>query len=325
MVAYVAPTRALTPILDIGPWLDGSGRAGVASRFDRICREIGFCYLVGHGMPPERMQGVLTQAERLFALEESVKRDMLVGHSRRGYEPFAFQSLDFDSPPDLKESFLIGHGTASDHPYVLAGLPNYGPNVWPDESALPGFRTFCEGYFQHARNIAEVLMNIFATVAGLAPDHFAPLLVDPMATLRMIHYPPQPDEIVNNQIGCGAHTDWGAVTILMQDETGGLEVQAASGEWLYANPVPGAFVVNIGDMMPIWTNGAYHSSQHRVRNRSPHRHRYSAPFFMDLDYHARVECLAAFMPPKGTPRFEPRSAGEHLDLMYRKSYGLSGA
>lgn len=325
MTPYVPPTRALTPVLDIAPWLDGSDKAGVARRFDAICREIGFFYLVGHGMPEEYMHGVLAQARALFELDDATKREMLVGPTRRGYEPMQFQSLDFDAPPDLKESFLIGHGTPPDHPYVMAGLPNYGPNVWPDDAMLPGFRAFCEDYFGRARHIAGALMSMFATLAGLPEDHFEPVLRDPMATLRMIHYPPQPGEVVANQIGCGAHTDWGAVTILMQDDTGGLEVQAASGEWLYADPLPGAFVVNIGDMMPIWTGGAYHSNPHRVRNRSPERHRYSVPFFMDLDYHARVECLDAFRPADDRPLPAPRTAGEHLDLMYRKSYGLAPA
>lgn len=324
MVTYVAPTRTLTPVLDIGPWLDGSDRAGVAREFDRICREIGFFYLVGHGMPIDEMQGILEQGRRLFALPDEKKRAMLVGHSRRGYEPMAHQSLDADSPPDLKESFLLGPGQPADHPYVRAGLANYGPNQWPDEIDLPGFRTFCEAYYRHAHALSSALMDIFATIAGLPEGHFEPVLRDPMATVRMIHYPPQPGVVVNNQIGCGAHTDWGAVTILMQDDTGGLEVQAASGEWLYAPPVAGAFIVNIGDMMPIWTDGAYHSNPHRVRNRSPERHRYSVAFFMDLDYHAYVERLDAFVPADGAPpKHAPRTAGEHLDLMYEISYGAA--
>ncbi|MEC5399934.1 isopenicillin N synthase family dioxygenase [Uliginosibacterium sp. H1] len=325
MVAYLAPTRALTPVLNIGPWLNGDDKAGVARRFDRICREIGFFYLIGHGMPAAQMQGILQQGERFFALDEPTKRSVMIDSRRRGYEPMAFQALDPDSPPDLKESLLIGPGQDEEHPYVRAGLANYGPNKWLGDDALPGFQRSCMDYFGRARQISESLMAIFATVAGLPEDHFLPVLREPMATLRMLHYPPQPGEVVDNQLGCGAHTDWGAVTILMQDDTGGLEVQAASGEWLYATPMTGAFIVNIGDMMPIWTNGAYHSNAHRVRNRSPERHRYSAAFFMDLDYHARVECLDAFRPAAGQPVAEPRTAGEHLDLMYQRSYGARAA
>ncbi|WP_028312997.1 isopenicillin N synthase family dioxygenase [Derxia gummosa] len=321
MVQYVPPVRALAPVLDIARWRDGSDKPGVAREFDRICREIGFFYLTGHGMAPARMAGILREAERFFVLPLEAKQALHVAANRRGYEPMGLQSLDFDAPPDLKESMLIGRGNPPDHPYVLAGLANYGANQWPDEAALPGFRAFCEGYFAEAAEISRMLMAIFATVAGLPEDHFEPMLREPMATLRMIHYPPQPGAVVGNRIGCGAHTDWGAITLLVQDDTGGLEVQAASGEWLYAEPLPGAFVVNVGDMMPVWTDGAYHSNPHRVRNRSPERHRYSVPFFMDLDYFARVERLPAFAAPGSEARHAPRTAGEHLDLMYRLSYG----
>ncbi|GAB2181698.1 oxidoreductase [Denitratisoma sp. agr-D3] len=321
MVDYVAPRRALTPVLDIAPWRDGSDKAGVAQAFDRICREIGFFYLVGHGIPPARMAQMLHQAKRFFDLDEAVKRRYTIGDQRRGYEPFGLQSLDFDAPPDIKESLLVGIGQDESHPYVQRGLANYGPNKMPEEALLPGFADFCLAYLHDMLDLGKTLMAIFATVADLPEDYFDPMLVDPMVTLRLIHYPPQPGPVVDNQIGCGTHTDWGAVTLLLQDDAGGLEVQAASGEWLYAEPLPGAYVVNVGDMMPVWTNGAYHSNPHRVRNRNPKRDRYSVPFFIDPNYFARVSCLDAFRVPGQEPRLAPRTVGEHIDLMYATSYG----
>jgi len=321
MVDYFAPNRALSPVLDISGWRDGSNKAGVATDFDVICRRIGFFYLTGHGIAPSLMQGLLEATAAFFSLDETVKRQLLVNDQRRGYEPFGLQSLDFNGPPDIKESLLIGLDQGDDHPYVRRGLANYGPNRWPPQAVLPDFRAICETYFQQVLDLGRLMMSIFATVAGLPEEHFAPLLVDPMATLRLIHYPPQPAPVIDNQIGCGAHTDWGAVTLLLQDDAGGLEVQDASGEWLYADPLPGAFVVNVGDMMPVWTNGAYSSNPHRVRNRNHDRHRYSAPLFIDPDYFARVECLDAFRRPGEAPRLAPRTVGEHIDLMYATSYG----
>lgn len=325
MVAYVAPRRALSPVLDLSAWLDGSGRAVVAREFDRIAREIGFFYLVGHGVPEAQTRGILGQAERFFAQPMAAKRELLVTPQRRGYEPLALQALDVESPPDLKEGFLVGEGLPADDPHVLAGLPNYGANRWPEQGALPGFTAACQGYFQAAKGVATTLMEVFAMVAGLPEGHFAPMWARSMSSLRLLHYPPQPAQAEDNQIGCGSHTDWGAVTVLLQDEIGGLEVQAASGEWLYADPMPGAFIVNLGDMMPVWTNGAYHSNPHRVRNRSGARHRYSVPFFLDPDYHAEVACLDAFRPPGEAPRLAPRTAGAHLDLMYQLTYGAGQA
>jgi isopenicillin N synthase-like dioxygenase len=321
MADYQAPARALTPILDIADWRSGRDKATVARQFDRICRTIGFFYLTGHGIAPATMQGMLDQTARFFALDDAIKKTALVDWRRRGYEPFGLQSLDATAPPDIKESLLLGLNQADDHPYVKRRLANYGPNRWPTEQQLPGFRAFCEDYLTQVFDVGRILMSIFATVAGLPEDHFEPILVDPMATLRLIHYPPQPNAVVDNQIGCGMHTDWGAVTLLLQDETGGLEVQDASGEWLYANPLEGAYVVNIGDMMPVWTNGAYYSNPHRVRNAHPERHRYSVPLFIDPDYDAVVSCLDAFLPPGESPKMSPRTVGQHIDLMYAISYG----
>jgi isopenicillin N synthase-like dioxygenase len=319
MVQYIAPQRSLTPVLDISPWRDGSDKVGVAHRFDRICREIGFFYLVGHGVPQVQMDRALQEARRFFDMPDAYKRSLGVNAARRGYEPLGAQALDVESPPDIKESLLMGAPMADDHPLVRARLPNYGGNVWPDELSLPGFRSGCEAYRRAVSDLSETLMAIFAVAAGMDERYFADLLIDPMASLRFLHYPPQPARARDNQIGCGAHTDWGTFTILLQDDTGGLEVQAASGEWLLAEPMHGAFVVNLGDMMPVWTNGAYHSNAHRVLNRSPDGHRYSVPFFQDLNYYARIECLPKFRPQDGCPVIPARTAGEHFELMYRKT------
>lgn len=316
---YSEPSRALRPTLDIGPWLDGSDKPGVARELDRICREIGFFYLVGHGISADDMQGVLAQAQRFFAQTDAAKQQLAANAARRGYEAMGSQALDLDSPPDLKEAYQVGLELPSTHPLVQAGLPNYGANRWPDASELPGFRVACEQYLQQVLSVSEALMSIFALAAGEPEDRFHAALVNPMATLRMLHYPPQA-QILNNQIGCGAHTDWGSFTLLLQDDTGGLEVQAADGEWLHADPLPGALVVNLGDMMPVWTDGAYHSNSHRVRNRSPERHRYSIPFFQDLNYHTRIGCLPAFRKADDATELPTRTAGEHFELMYRLTH-----
>jgi isopenicillin N synthase-like dioxygenase len=319
MVQYLMPVRGLQPVLDISTWQDGSDKPGVVRQFDRICREIGFFYLAGHGIETHVLHGILAEAERFFAQPQSLKMSAAATTAARGYEPLAAQALDVDSPGDLKESYQLGMALAEDHPFVISRLPNYGANRWPGEEVLPGFRAVCETFHAHMLDLSATLMAIFATAADLPEDYFAPQLKDPMATLRLLHYPPQPANAAANQIGCGAHTDWGAFTILLQDETGGLEVQGADGEWLFADPLPGTFVVNLGDMMPVWTNGAYYSNPHRVRNRSPHKHRYSVPFFQDLNYYTQIKPLPAFQSEDGRTLFEPRTAGEHFEYMYRKT------
>jgi isopenicillin N synthase-like dioxygenase len=147
-----------------------------------------------------------------------------------------------------------------------------------------------------------------------------------MQTLRLIHYPPQPAVAAFNQLGAGAHTDWGGVTLLAQDDIGGLEVKNVADDWIAAIPVPGTFVVNLGDLMARWTNGLYRSNMHRVKNNNASgRDRYSVPFFYSPDPKARIECLPTCFDAGHPPQFEACTASEHLLEMFRRSYGYAPA
>jgi isopenicillin N synthase-like dioxygenase len=147
-----------------------------------------------------------------------------------------------------------------------------------------------------------------------------------MVTLRMIRYPPHPADADEQTFGAGVHTDWGALTILAQDVHGGLEVCMPDGSWVEATPKEACLVVNLGDMIPRWTNGLYHSNPHRVRNRySNGLPRYSIPFFYEPDYMARIEPIPGTVMPGEEPRFIPCTAGKHLEEMYRRTYNLAPA
>ena len=264
------------------------------------------------------MSAVSEQMRAFFALPLEQRMAVSLAHStcNRGYEAMQTQRLEAGTPPDLKEGFYIGNELAPDHPNVLAGYFNQGPNLWP--AALPEFRPAMEAYFTALTALSGRLMAAMARSLGLPADHFAGLCDDPMAVLRLLHYPPQPANPQPGEKGCGAHTDWGCLTLLWQDAAGGLQVQVA-GAWVDAPPIDGTFVVNIGDMFARWTNDLYRSTLHRVVNLSG-RDRYSVPFFFEGSPGHPVTALPGCVPAGEQPRYRPTTVSDHLADMYRQTY-----
>jgi isopenicillin N synthase-like dioxygenase len=310
------PPRPLEslPLIDLG-------RGAAPEQLHEACCNSGFFYLAGHGIPTALCDAQLEWSRRFFALPLAVRENISMRRSasRRGYEPVATQVLDAGTPPDLKESFYLGRDLGPGHPYVRQGLHHgYGANQWPEQ--IPGFREQMEAYFEALSRLAETMMRVLARALELPGDYFDAMMREPMPVMRLIHYPPHPEDARPNQLGAGAHTDWGALTFLLQDDSGGLEVQGAGGEWLYARPMPGTFVVNLGDMIERWTNGLYRSTLHRVRNRAPGRDRYSVAYFSNPDFHSRVECLPTCTDAAHPPRYAPCTAGQHLQESFERSY-----
>jgi isopenicillin N synthase-like dioxygenase len=292
----------------------------VAAALREACTDVGFFYLAGHGISQGLLDAQLEWTRRFFALPLAARERVAMRNSRarRGFEPMATQVLDAGTPPDLKESFYLGRELGPDHPYVRAGVAGYGANQWPD--GIPGFRAQMETYLVALGALAVDMMRILALSLELPRDYFDAMMREPMPVLRLIHYPPHPADARTNQLGAGAHTDWGALTFLLQDGSGGLEVQNAAGDWVAAPPVPGTFVMNLGDMVERWTNGLYRSTVHRVLNRASGRSRYSVPYFSNPDFNARVECLPTCTDAAHPPRYAPCSAGQHLKESFELSY-----
>jgi len=280
----------------------------LAQHIDAALRESGFFAVAGHGVPQPVVDAAFDASHRFFALAEHDKARWYIDGwpIKRGFDPIGWQSLDVGMPPDVKESFYMGN-------------TSLGPNQWPDEALVPGFRAACEAYSQAMHRVALRLMALFAQALGMAPHAFDGYMRDPTCTTRLLHYPPQPATAAPGQIGCGAHTDWGALTLLAQDDAGGLQVQRADGSWLDVPPVPGALVVNTGDMMPRWTNDRWRSTMHRVINRLSGRDRWSIAYFFDLDPQARIAPLPCCIDAGNPARYEAVTAGEHLIEMYRRT------
>jgi len=293
-----------------------------ARAIDAALRGAGFFAITGHGVADEVVAAAFAASHRFFALDEATKRRWYIRQGR-GFDPIGWQALDPALPPDLKESFYVG-------------VDRFAPNQWPDESVVPGFRAALETYSAEMDRVARQLMGLFGAALGLPAGHFDAFMRQPICTTRLLHYPPQPATAAPGQIGCGAHTDWGALTLLAQDDAG--------GDWIDVAPLPGALVVNVGDLMQRWTNDRWASTLHRVINRrqppgrpradgAPRgpgaegdlgavevgRDRWSIAYFFDLDGDVRIEPLAQCVSAERPARYGAITPAEHLAEMYRRT------
>lgn len=309
------------PVIDIGGLRSDllEQRKAVATEIRKASHQVGFFYITNHGIPEQTIASTLAETKRFFDLPLEIKNQVSIAHSpiSRGYEPLGYQTLDTNAAPDLKEGYYIGVERDERDPLVQMQTPNHGANQWLAD--LPGWRSQMKQYFEQMMELARLLLRGLALSLEIDEAYFDALVDNPMAILRLLHYPPHPAKAAADQLGCGTHTDWGAITILLQDKTGGLEVCTADGEWVQAPPIPDTFVINLGDMMARWTNDYYQSTPHRVVNRSG-KERYSIPFFFDANYHALVNCIPTCHSSENPPKYPPITAGEHIMEMYRRTY-----
>jgi isopenicillin N synthase-like dioxygenase len=312
MVVYSEPKAGVIPVIDLAATFSGdrSAQQTAAVEIRAACRDTGFFYIANHGVAPALVDGVFAAADRFFDRPDAWKMTLRKRPGTNGYEPSETQRLDNASPGDLKESFNFSAPG-------VPGKPDYMTNLWPDD--LPGFREDLEAFYRPLLSLGLHVSRLIALSLGMPFDFFDAGLRVPSAPLRLLRYPPHPASAKYNQLGAGAHTDWGWITLLAQDECGGLEVETASGDWIRAEPLPGTFVVNLGDMVPRWTNGLYHSNMHRVMNNRAGRNRHSIVLFYNPAYDTRVECLPTCLAPGETPKHPPCTAGEHLAQRYDDS------
>ncbi len=314
------PFAGEIPIIDIGALRDGTAPDRIAAEIGRACRNTGFFYIVNHGVADTVMTQVHSAADRFFALpvETKERSSIKISRNNRGYVALEGEKLDPSRKGDVKEAYNVGRDLTPDDPDLLAGKPFCSVNVWPESP--PEFRPAMLAYFQAMMDVGSHLHRAFARDLGLAPDFFADKIDKPLATLRLLHYPPHPGTFTPDQYGASPHTDYGNVTILWQDNSGGLEVRARSGEWIAAVPVADSFVCNIGDCLMRWSNDIYVSTPHRVVNTSG-RERSSIAFFLDPNGDAPVECLPTCAGPDRPPRYAPTNGADYLKERLEATYG----
>lgn len=284
------------PIIDVEELVTGGpGRGAVATLLGQACRESGFFYVVGHGVDEALQRGLRDLSREFFALELDTKlrvRMALGGRAWRGY--FRVGDELTSGQPDQKEGLYFGAELPPEHPLVRAGTPLHGLNLFPAEPAA--LRATVLEYMAALTRLGHLLMSGLALSLDLEESYFADRYTgEPLTLFRIFNYPPPRDPAL---WGVGEHTDYGLLTILLQDDAGGLEVRSRS-RWVAAPPVSGSFVCNIGDMLDRMTRGVFRSTAHRVRNPAP-RDRLSFPFFFDPNFFARVQPIelpAGAAPP----------------------------
>jgi isopenicillin N synthase-like dioxygenase len=314
------PTPAALPVIDVSGLRSGGPADVVARQIETACRRTGFFYVAGHGVPSALRRRLDAASRAFFALPEPAKMEIAMARGGRAWRGFFPVGAELTSGrPDLKEGIYFGAELPADDPRVLAGLPLHGPNLFPRQ--VPELRETVLAYLDALAELAQAVLRGVALSLDLPADYFAAgYTANPTVLFRIFHYPPSPPE--TDDWGVGAHSDYGLLTLLAQDDSGGLQV-ATPGGWIDAPPIPDAFVCNIGDMLEKLTGRWYRSTLHRVRNVSG-RDRLSFPFFFDPDFTAEVPALPgrARIAADGRPRWDgadPRAfTGTYGDYLVGK-------
>ncbi|WP_420030630.1 isopenicillin N synthase family dioxygenase [Pseudomonas oryzihabitans] len=302
------------PVIDVSPLISGTDPLTVAKQIGKACEEVGFFYVKNHGVPSSLVVKMYEQAQAFFALPFESKNKLNVinsGPTLRGYIPMYAENVDPQNTRDFKECFDLG-----DHGNEVS--PFFGPNQMPEE--LPAFSQYSVAYHDAMLELGRKLASAIALSLEMPADYFEVMQRKPITIQRFLHYPSQAGrDIQQEEIGIGAHTDYGFLTILSQDAVGGLQVRNRSGDWVSAPPIEGTFIVNIGDLVQTLTNDRYTSTMHRVINAST-KERYSMPFFMDLDYDAVVEAVPSCVTPTNPARYSSYTCGQHKYKRFVASY-----
>ncbi|MBX2870096.1 MAG: hypothetical protein KTR18_15555 [Acidiferrobacterales bacterium] len=275
------------PVIDIAPLLSGFSDTRVIKQIEDACRRVGFFYIENHRINPNTVSQICEQAKLFFGLPKRRKQSLLVNPQMRGYLPLDYRSFEGEdrAATSRQEGFWMGLEAEE-----TTDRPLDGYNQWAQE--LPRLQPAMEQYYCALEPISQALMQGFARALGLNKETLLPLFHNPTTRLKLNHYPPQENPTDEHHIGVVPHTDSGAFTILWQDHHGGLEVMNKNGEWVGAPPIKDTFVVNLGNIMQIWSGGQFSSTKHRVINRGTND-RYSIPLFVNPDQKAVIENLVA--------------------------------
>jgi len=299
------------PVFDVSPLRRGEPGAleRLGAQVADACTQIGFLYVTGHGVEPTLLAETFAANRRFHARPLADKLAIKLNRWHRGYQPLGGSTLTASarfapaSAANQLESFFIRHEVDAGAP---SDLPLHGANQWPADDAA--FKITVQAYDAAIRGVAQALLPVFSVAVGEDPGFFGSRFASPATALRLIHYPPASP---GAPYGAHPHTDYGFLTLLAQDESGGLEMQTVAGDWIAVPPRPGAFVLNIGDALARWTNDSFRSTAHRVQNPSSRHSRYSVAYFFDPDLTTVIESLPRFTRDRASA-YEPIRYGDYF-------------
>lgn len=299
------------PVVDITPLRDGSNPVSVAKKLHEASTGLGFIYIKGHGIPDDVIKNARNTAYDFFRSSSDDKNAVKVSAKHRGWIGTGGAVMDDDVKADLKESFLWGF--EDENGFTPEDHDLRGPNQWPDH--IPTLKTNALEYFNYAHDVAHHLMRGFALGLELEESFFLKTSDKPLSRGSFVYYPNQPEEMGEDQFGVGPHTDFGVLTVLCQDDVGGLQVQDINGDWIQAPPIEGTLIVNVADLLHRWTGGAYKSTPHRVVNNSG-RERLSIVLAFDPNPETMIDARDIF----GKSDHKPITCGDYLNWRFEKAF-----
>lgn len=300
----------------VGPTAEN--RARIALEIADLCSRVGFFVVRNHGVPLDLMQEMREVARGFFLQPQEVKdRTALDGEVHRGYARINAEQIDPDGPQDFRETFLMGWERPDGTP-LPRRIPLLGPNNWPEGQER--LQRSMRAYYARIMETAQYLLSCFAVSIGQPPEFFRPMFRDPLTNLVLAYYPVLEGASGEAVLGCGEHTDYGLITLLMHDGVAGLQVRTRGGAWIDCSSDRDDLIVNVGDMMEFITGGLYVSNPHRVQVMR-RQDRVSVPFFVQPDYDSLVKpVLEPIEAPDDRRRWKPRLGGAYIEERYAATF-----
>jgi len=313
------------PVIDLGPYLAGETGAldRTATELRHALTEIGFYFIVNHGVPREKIAAMFAQVKRFHDQPLEKKLELKLDQNNTGYLPMRGNTLrtstvQSGTRPNLNEAFFVKRELAPDHPDVLAGRRFRGLNRWPD--GMPGFRDTVLDYCLAMERLVQKIVRIYARALDLPAEYFDAPFSEPQFSMRMSHYPHQ-DGPAEDEFGLAPHTDTSFLTLLAPNEVPGLSIRTQSGKWIDAPAINNAYVVNGGQMLQRWTNDLFLATPHRAINKSGGE-RYALPFFCDSNIDWPIAAVPTTVGPDRPPKYPTTWYTDYMIWYLKRNYDV---